>query len=127
MAFQPYLIEGLARWNLQRSEDSTSTKSNVRSFNISVTHNLNSLSSAIHNEPSLSSFKTPTAYTGELIGMEYLRTQTGDIAGGGEHELDREIDEAFGDFTIDVDDEEEVEENDETVAMPESDDSDLLC
>ena len=55
--------------------------------------------------------------------MDYLQTQTGDIAGGGQQELDKEIDEAFGDFTIDVEDDVELVGNDDTIALPESDDS----
>jgi hypothetical protein len=51
--------------------------------------------------------------------MSYLRSQNGDFPGEPQ-ELDREIDEAFGDFK--VEDEEFLEDEmvvDETVAMPE--------
>ncbi len=82
-------------------------------------HLLNCLSCAIHNQPSLPSFRTPPVYTGELIGMAYLHSQTGDDAVV-EQELDKEIDKAFGDSTLDEDDEAIETENDETVAMPDS-------
>jgi hypothetical protein len=55
--------------------------------------------------------------------MSYLRSQIGDFPGEPQ-ELDREIDEAFGDFK--VEDEEFLEDEmvvDETVAMPEDSDS----
>ena len=102
---------------------STNESSGVqRSFNISLMHRLNSLSNDIHQQPSLSSFRTPPAFTGEHIGLEYLHSQTGGDAGV-ERELDREIDEAFGDFTLEDDIGDWEEEEDETVAMPDSDDS----
>ena len=40
-----------------------------------------------------------------------------------ERELDREIDDAFEDFTLEDDIEDWEEEQDQTVAMPDSDDS----
>ena len=126
VAFQAYLLEGLARWNLQRARDSVpSTEANSgvqRSFNISLMHRLNSLSNDVHQQPSLSGFRTPPAFTGENIGMEYLRLQTGGNTGV-EQELDKEIDEAFGDFTLEDDVEDWEEDQDQTVAMPDSDDS----
>ena len=99
MAFQAYLIEGLARWYLQRARDSVSStdeNSGVqRSFNVSLMHRLNSLSNDIHQQPSLLSIRTPLAFAGEYIGLEYLHLQTGGDTGT-EKQLDKEIDEAFG-------------------------------
>ena len=119
MTFQAYLIEGLARWNIQRSEDSKVGAAKVpRSFDISLKHRLNALSTSIHNEPALPSFCTPPACTQELIGMSYLRSQNGDLPVDVQ-ELDREIDEAFGDFAIEEEEDANVSEMDETVAMPE--------
>ena len=118
MTFQAYLIEGLARWNMQRSEDSRASVEKVpRSFDISLKHRLNALSTSLRNEPALPSFCTPPACTPELIGMSYLRSQNGDLPGDVQ-ELDREIDEAFGDFEVE-EDEDPVVELDETVALPE--------
>ena len=78
------------RWNLQRSEDSMERVGEKvpRSFDISLKHRLNALSSAIHNEPALSNFCTPPAYTREIIGVSYLRSQTGDVQPGEVQELD---------------------------------------
>ena len=89
MAFQAYLREGLARWKLQRSEDSMERVGGkvTRSFDISLKHRMNALSSAIHNEPALSNFCTPPSYTGEIIGVSYLRSQTGDVQLGEMQEL----------------------------------------
>ena len=90
-----------------------------RSFDISLKHRLNALSTSIHNEPALPSFCTPPACTQELIGMSYLRSQNGDLPVDVQ-DLDREIDEAFGDFEIEEEEEDtNVLEMDETVAMPE--------
>ena len=113
------MIEGLARWNMQRSKESTEggTAKVPRSFDIMLKHRYQALSSTVHNEVALPSFSTPPTYTGELIGMSYLRSQNGDFPG--EIELDKEIDEAFGDFNMaEEEDNEEMLETDETVAMP---------
>ena len=109
VAFQVYLIEGLARWNLQWSQDSKEgadeesatklrylTEASFKCFVLCV----------VHNKLALSSFCTPPAYTGEIIGMSYLRSQTGDCAGEVQ-ELDKEIYKAFGDFNMANDAEEE--------------------
>ena len=105
---------------VQDSMPSANKNSGVqRSFNISLMYPLNSLSCDIHQQPYMSCFRTPPAFTGELIGMEYLHLQTRDNAGA-ERELDKEIDEAFGDFTLEEDEDWEDEE-DGTVAMPDSD------
>ncbi len=88
-----------------------------RSFDISLKHRLNELSTSLRNEPALPSFCTPPACTPELIGMSYLRSQNGDLPGDVQ-ELDREIDEAFGDFEMEEEEEDaNVLEMDETVAM----------
>jgi hypothetical protein len=50
--------------------------------------------------------------------MSYLRSQNGDLPVDVQ-ELDREIDEAFGDFVIEEEEDANVSERDETVAMPE--------
>ena len=82
VTFQAYLIEGLARWNMQRSEDSRVGVEKVpRSFDISLKHRLNALSTSVHNEPALPSFCTPPACTQELIGMSHLRSLNGDLPG----------------------------------------------
>ena len=74
---QAYLIQGLVWWNIQRGQDGTLSADDDsgvhRSFDNSLMHHLNSLSGDVHDQPSLSSFSTPPAFTGELIGMEYLR------------------------------------------------------
>ena len=118
MAFQAYLIEGLARWNIQRREDSMEGKEVAQSFDVALKHRFNALSSDIHKEPVLTSFSTPPVYTGEVIGMSYLHSQTGDSAGEME-ELDREIDEAFVDFEIHPEDDEgNFDMEDATTALP---------
>ena len=113
--------------DLQKAQDSMPSPNRnsgvQRNFNISLMYPFNSLSCDIHQQPYMSSFRTPPAFTGELIGVEYLHLQTGDNAGA-ERELDKEIDEAFRDFTSEEDEDWEDEE-DGTVAMPGSDGSKL--
>lgn len=120
MAFQAYLVEGLARWNMQRSEDSVEhVEGKLRSFDVSLKHRLNSISSAVRGEPFLSSFSTPPAYTVEIIGVEYLRFQSGDFPIV--EDLNKDIDEAFQDdigIESDIEDVGDIEE-DETITLPE--------
>jgi hypothetical protein len=118
VAFQAYLVEGLARWNGQRAVQDSVTIDKLRSFDISLMHRVNALSSAIHNEAALTHFSTPSAYTGEVIGVKYLRLQTGDCPDAVQ-DPDREIDEAFGKFEMRSEEEEGDSRTDETVAPPE--------
>lgn len=105
---------------MQRSDDGKMTTEKVpRSFDISLKHRFNALSSAVHNNPSLPNFCTPPSFTGELIGMQYLRLQNGDCSEV--VELNEKIDEAFVDFNLADEEEEDIlgPEPDETVVLPE--------
>ena len=65
----------------------------------------------------MSSFSSPPAFTGEMIGVEYLRSQSGNVVGV--EELDKEIDEAFQDGLdiIDNDTEDIADLEDQTVTL----------
>jgi hypothetical protein len=58
VAFQAYLVEGLARWNGERAVQDSVTIDKLRSFDISLMHNVNALSSAIYNGAALTNFST---------------------------------------------------------------------
>ncbi|XP_019907863.3 uncharacterized protein LOC109616471 [Esox lucius] len=115
--FQLYLLEGLNRWNQDRAAASLSTKpSSLLSYAGDVVQCVNENSMKVFGRKYVSSFRPPTKYTGELIGMDYLLHQTGqplqsvdpdteetdhlleDLAVDGEEE---EEDEGFEEFTLD--------------------------
>ena len=125
MTFQAYLLEGLTRWNAERAagaiEDHDST---LYTFDVSLQHHLNSLHMSLRNEEFLPNFTPPGVYTGELIGVEYLRSQSDVLAN---KDLDKEIDQAFEDYQSEEDnaDESQAIIQDLTLALPEeSSDSD---
>ena len=77
VAFQAYLVEGLARWNRERAVQDRVATDKLRSFDITLMHRVNALSTAIYDEAALTNFSTPSPYTGEVIGVKYLRLHTG--------------------------------------------------
>ncbi|XP_014667376.1 PREDICTED: uncharacterized protein LOC106808959 [Priapulus caudatus] len=81
--YQMYLLEGLARWNKDRAKATKSEPDcrsyNSRSYNSRLMHACNELSSAVLGKTLISGFDVPAAYTGELIGVEYLYSQTGAV------------------------------------------------
>ncbi|XP_059188503.1 uncharacterized protein LOC131971202 [Centropristis striata] len=71
--FQAYLVDGLARWN----EDRTMTAEGIggpHSYSGLLRHAANQLSEEVLGRK-LVEYKTPRKYTGELIGIEYLYSQ----------------------------------------------------
>ena len=97
MAFQAYLLEGVTRWNAERAaaavDDTNPTQ--LYSFDVSLKHQLNSLSRCVLQNELLPNFTLPGAYTGERIGVDYLHAQTGEAPIS---DLEAEIDRAFEDF-----------------------------
>lgn len=75
-------------------------------------HLLNSKSLAIHGKTLLNTSPLPAAYTGELIGVEYLFDQKGDALLTSVDEVEAKIDEGFQDFSV------EEEEVSETFSVP---------
>ena len=78
---------------------------------------------SLRSEPFLPNFTLPGLFTGERIGVEYLRSQSDVLAN---KDLDQEIDEAFEDFESEVESLAEHQQmQDFTLALPEdSSDSD---
>ena len=68
-------------------------------------------------EPLIPSYNPPPLYTGELFGVEYLYHQTGLQFSSTDEEVDREIDEGFGDLEDEV---EQLQNIDPTAYSPES-------
>ena len=123
--FQAYLLEGVTRWNAERAAGAVQDRdSTLYSFDMSLQHRLNSLSMSLRNEEFLPNFVPPGVYTGELIGIEYLRSQS-DVPTN--KDLEQEIDDAFEDFQSEEETSEELPQviHDLTLVLPEeSSDSD---
>ena len=84
---------------------------------MSLQHHLNTLHISLRNEAFLPNFTPPGIYTGELVGIEYLRSQSDVLANT---DLEKEIDEVFEDYQSEED---AVDEpliiQDLTLALPE--------
>ena len=84
---------------------------------MSLQHHLNGLHISLRNEAFLPNFTPPGIYTGELVGIEYLRSQSDVLANT---DLEKEIDEVFEDYQSEED---AVDEpliiQDLTLALPE--------
>lgn len=59
---------------------------------------VNKLSTSLLGTPTFTSHQLPSKYTGELVGVEYLYHQSGGTFATKSEDLDKEIDEGFGDI-----------------------------
>lgn len=76
--YQAYLLEGLYRWNQDRATQAVDGRTTYcHTYSSLLRHSVNQLSEKVLGNPLDHSFKAPRAYTGELIGVEYLYAQTG--------------------------------------------------
>ncbi|CAM4568810.1 unnamed protein product [Leuciscus chuanchicus] len=75
--FQAYLLEGLMRWNDDRMEDAIKGVSSIRSYGSAMREAVDQLSQRVFGKPWDERYRPPGAYTGELLGIEYLYSQTG--------------------------------------------------
>lgn len=125
VAFQAFLLDGVTRWNADRAVGAVQDPDNtLYTFDKFLQHQLNSLTMSIRNEEFSPHFTPPGKYTGELIGVEYLRSQSDSFV---DKDLEKEIDDAFEDYQSEADEttEETQEIHDLTLALPfESSDSD---
>ena len=123
VAFQAFLLDGVTRWNAGRAVGAVQDPDNtLYTFDKFLQHQLNSLTMSIRNEEFSPPFTPPGKYTGELIGVEYLRSQSDSFV-----DLEKEIDDAFEDYQSEEDEttEERQEIHDLTLALPlESSESD---
>lgn len=105
--FQAYLLEGIVRWNQARAEaaiNDSSSKLDLRTFDLRLQGKVNHLSRLIHGKELLPLYRQPAVYTGELLGVEYLYHQTGTpLLPKDDEQLVKQIDEGFGDIEDDND------------------------
>ncbi|XP_013379295.1 uncharacterized protein LOC106150837 [Lingula anatina] len=80
--FQAYLLEGILQWNKDR-EQAAQGRESGHFYNSAVQLELNRASAQVYGEPIDPSFHPPLRYTGEMIGVEYLYSQTGRRHQGG--------------------------------------------
>ncbi|XP_066300424.1 uncharacterized protein [Branchiostoma lanceolatum] len=77
--FQAYLLEGLDRWNEDRAAAAVSGQVEHHVYNRGMCEALNRLSSSVLGRHQLHPVRQIGKYTGELIGVEYLYSQTGKV------------------------------------------------
>ncbi|KAK0153861.1 hypothetical protein N1851_004053 [Merluccius polli] len=78
--FQAFLLEGLARWNEDRAASAAQEgRPLLRSYSGPLQHSLDQLSQRVLGTSLVRDYTKPREYTGELIGIEYLYSQTGRV------------------------------------------------
>ncbi|XP_078811127.1 uncharacterized protein LOC144995355 [Oryzias latipes] len=83
--FQAFLIDGLVRWNEDRAAAAAPPAaaeehlSPLHCYSGHLKHALNQKSQRVLGLQMVKDFTKPAAYTGELIGVEYLYQQTGSV------------------------------------------------
>ncbi|XP_047220707.1 uncharacterized protein LOC124867991 [Girardinichthys multiradiatus] len=80
--FQAFLVDGVVRWNEDRAAapaDAAETRTSLHSYSGHLKHALNQKSQRVLGHQMVEDFTKPAAYTGELIGLEYLFQQTGSV------------------------------------------------
>ncbi|XDV25488.1 hypothetical protein PO909_029404 [Leuciscus waleckii] len=75
--FQAYLLEGLMRWNQDRMDEAVRGKTDLRTYSSAEREAMDRLSRKVLKMSLDERYKPPGAYTGELLGMEYLYSQSG--------------------------------------------------
>ncbi|XP_070565611.1 uncharacterized protein [Ptychodera flava] len=80
LQFQAYLLEGLVRWNEDRAASPVSDKiPEPHSYSGILRQVVNQLGGTVLGTELHPSHQVPRKYTGELIGLEYLYQQTGEV------------------------------------------------
>ena len=117
--FQAYLLDGLVRWNADHTSAAvSSTESGPESYNGAV----NELSEDVLGKKIKSSVQNIGIHTGEMIGVEYLFNQTGEILKDTtleDEDLRPDREEPLSDINPDQIDEGFDEHEDETIACAE--------
>jgi hypothetical protein len=78
--FQAYLLEGLMRWNEDRA--GAALEGGVpgpQTYDACLRYAVNNLGDFVLGKKISPTFTVPRKYTGELIGVEYLYRQTGEV------------------------------------------------
>ncbi|XP_028661142.2 uncharacterized protein LOC114654649 isoform X2 [Erpetoichthys calabaricus] len=78
--FQPYLLEGLARWNEDLAAQAVEAADrDIVCYSGQLQHSLNELSELVYHMKLVEDYTRPAKYNGELIGVQYLFSQTGRV------------------------------------------------
>nr|XP_034304497.1 uncharacterized protein LOC105331633 [Crassostrea gigas] len=114
--YQAFLLEGLYRWNQDRASQAVEVEAPLcHTYSGLLRHAVNQLSQTVLGNPLDPAFQHPRAYTGELIGVEYLYSQTGKVLQAIPEELAEEDQPTEEDQDHDEGFEEEDAEDDPTV------------
>ncbi|XP_042169059.1 uncharacterized protein LOC121843508 [Oncorhynchus tshawytscha] len=81
MHFQAFLLDGLVRWNEDRAQAAVEGKNRqpLLSYSGHLQHILNLSSQRVLGKEQVKDYSKPSEYTGELLGVEYLYSQTGRV------------------------------------------------
>ncbi|KAM9491824.1 uncharacterized protein ACWYII_003878 [Salvelinus alpinus] len=81
MHFQAFLLDGLVRWNEDRAQAAVEGKNrqSLLSYSGHLQHILNLGSQRVLGKEQVKDYSKPSEYTGELLGVEYLYSQTGRV------------------------------------------------
>lgn len=81
MHFQAFLLDGLMRWNEDRAQAAVEGKNRkpLLSYSGYLQHILNLSSKRVLGKEQVKDYTKPSEYTGELLGVEYLYSQTGRV------------------------------------------------
>ncbi|XP_071001312.1 uncharacterized protein [Oncorhynchus clarkii lewisi] len=81
MHFQAFLLDGLMRWNKDRAQAAVEGKNRkpLLSYSGHLQHILNLSSERVLGKEQVKDYTKPSEYTGELLGVEYLYSQTGRV------------------------------------------------
>ncbi|XP_062340201.1 uncharacterized protein LOC134038681 [Osmerus eperlanus] len=78
--FQAFLLDGLVRWNENRAAAAVEGREQpLLSYSGHLQHSLNQLSQRVLGVSLVKDHTAPREYTGELLGVEYLYSQTGRV------------------------------------------------
>ncbi|XP_055750777.1 uncharacterized protein LOC129831422 [Salvelinus fontinalis] len=134
--FQAYLLEGLVRWNEDRAEAAAEggggQKQTLHCYDGVAQHAINELSQKLLGRSLVKDHTRPAKDTGELIGVEYLFSQThGDQRLESNLGKDPDVPDGTPDLLeggeVEEDDLRELEEEDDpTMSLPDLDDHLLL-
>ncbi|XP_036795757.1 SH3 and multiple ankyrin repeat domains protein 1 [Oncorhynchus mykiss] len=81
MHFQAFLLDGLVRWNEDRAQAAVEGKNRqpLLCYSGHLQHILNLSSQRVLGKEQVKDDSKPSEYTGELLGVEYLYSQTGRV------------------------------------------------
>lgn len=121
--FKAYLLDGLMRWNADRASAAvSSTQSGPESYSGLLIQAVNELSEDVLGKKMKSNVQNIGIHTGEMIGVEYLFNQTGEILKDNnleDEDLRPDREEPLSDINPDQIDEGFSENEDETIAVAE--------